>query len=254
MRDFVIEYEKAVEEELNYQPASFDDILQIIICDEGRGYAVSNGERFKISRNEVMLFNPRDVKLIVNESGLKYTSIKISKEFCENIGIDISDIKFKADISNMTIIRTIHELQSVYRSTNQVFKKARLTTVILQILIELATNFVIKREGKIIIKNNEKVRNTITYLTQNYSKKVSLDEITRDKYNFSVLFKKYTNQTVFQYLNNLRVYNATLLIKQGLPIAVAAKECGFDNMSFFAKTFKQYTGKLPSDIKRAITK
>ena len=92
------------------------------------------------------------------------------------------------------------------------------------------------------------------HLTQNYSKKISLDEITRDKYNFSILFKKYTNQTVFQYLNNLRVYNATLLIKEGCPVATAAKKCGFDNMSFFSKTFKQYTGKLPSDIKRAITK
>ncbi len=254
MQDFVLEYEKAVEDELAYLPAGFSDLLEIIICDEGRGYVISNGEKFRFSRNEVILFNPEDIKLIVNENGLKYTSLKISKEFCMNIAIDVSSVKFKTDISNMTIIRMLHELQSVFRSTNEAFKKARLTVVILQILIELATNFVLDKDNRSKIKSNEKIKKAITYLTQNYSKKISLDEITRDKYNFSILFKKYTNQTVFQYLNNLRVYNATILIKEGSPVATAAKECGFDNMSFFSKTFKQYTGKLPSDIKRAITK
>ncbi len=254
MQDFILEYEKTVVDESNYLPAFFEDTLEIIICDEGRGHVTSNGEKFKISRNDVVLFNPGDVKLVENEGGLKYTSLKISREFCVNMGVDISSLRFKTDISNMAMIRTFHDLQSVYRSSNEAFKKARLTAVILQILIELADNFVIERVGRTQLKNNDKVKNAITYLTQNYSKKISLDEITRDKYNFSMLFKKYTNQTVFQYLNNLRVYNASLLIKQGYPVATAAKQCGFDNMSFFAKTFKQYTGKLPSDIKRAITK
>lgn len=254
VQDFIFEYEKDVRDELEFQPAYFEDMLQLIICDEGRGYAFSNGEKTRISRNEVILFNPNDVKLIVNEDGLKYTSLKISKEFCENLGIDISSLNFKMNVSNMTIIRMFHDIQSVYRSQSQTFKKARMTAILLQILIELATNFTVDTAKKMQIKNNEKVRNAITHLTQNYSKKISLDEITRDKYNFSILFKNYTNQTVFQYLNNLRVYKATLLIKEGHSIADCARKCGFDNMSFFSKTFKQYTGLLPSEIKKAITK
>ena len=254
MQDFIFEYEKAVKNELEYLPAYFEDVLELIICDEGRGYALCDGEKFRLSRNEVILFNQNSVKLIVNEGDLKYTSLKISKEFCENVGIDISSITFRSNISNMSIIRMFHDLQSVYRNQNGGFKKARMITAILQILIELATNFTAEGSKKMQIKNKEKIKNAITYLTQNYSKKVLLDEITRDKYNFSILFKKFTNQTVFQYLNNLRVYNATLLIIEGNPVADAARKCGFDNMSFFSKTFKQYTGLLPSDIKRAITK
>lgn len=71
-----------------------------------------------------------------------------------------------------------------------------------------------------------------------------------DKYSLSRNFKSLTGQTVFQYINNYRCSKVTELIINGMPINEAAKMCGFNNMSFFSRTFKKAKGKLPSECKK----
>ena len=60
-------------------------------------------------------------------------------------------------------------------------------------------------------------------------------------------FKKYTGNTVFEYINISRCKTAATLIASGMSVSAAANECGFENLSYFSRTYKKYMGKLPSD-------
>ena len=52
----------------------------------------------------------------------------------------------------------------------------------------------------------------------------------------------------FESLNEYRCMKAAEYISDGKSVSKAASPCGFDNNSFFTKTFKRYIGALPSKI------
>ena len=81
-----------------------------------------------------------------------------------------------------------------------------------------------------------------------------MDELSKvtyiDKYTLSKKFKEFTGITIVDYINNYRSKIALSMIQNGEQIGDAARLCGFNNISFFTKTFKKYTGNLPSYYKK----
>lgn len=120
-------------------------------------------------------------------------------------------------------------------------------------MIELAENHCTEIKDTAKPKSFESIKKTIDYIRNNYSKKISLDELAKnaaiDKYVLSREFKKFTGQTIVEYINSFRCQKASDYIISGYNISEAAQMCGFDNLSFFTKTFKRHMGILPSKIK-----
>ena len=91
-------------------------------------------------------------------------------------------------------------------------------------------------------------------IRENYNKKITLDEISKavlcDKYALCREFKRLTGQTIIENLNNYRCIKAMGFLNEGYTVAKTAELCGFDNLSFFTKTFKKHIGKLPSEYKK----
>ena len=81
-------------------------------------------------------------------------------------------------------------------------------------------------------------------------KKITLDILSEyvhiDKYALCHDFKKATSQTVVQYINNYRCQKAISFLEKGYSVTEVSIMCGFENPSFFSKTFKKYIGVLPS--------
>lgn len=92
------------------------------------------------------------------------------------------------------------------------------------------------------------------YIRGYYNRKLTLDEIAQaiyvDKYALCRDFKRLSGQTIVQYTNSYRCQQAAEHIANGCTVAEAAEQCGFDNISFFIKTFKKYMGMLPSSYKK----
>ena len=99
----------------------------------------------------------------------------------------------------------------------------------------------------------KEVKDTILYIQSNYDKKITLAELSKetyiDKYTLSKKFKEFTGITIVNYINNYRSKMALSMIQNGEQINNTAILCGFNNISFFTKTFKKHTGNLPSFYK-----
>lgn len=94
----------------------------------------------------------------------------------------------------------------------------------------------------------------LDYMRSNFSQKIDLSGIAASagmnpKY-FCTYFKKHTGTTPVTYLTELRIRRAQVLLRQEVTVLEAASACGFENVSFFIKKFKEATGLTPGQYRK----
>lgn len=99
-------------------------------------------------------------------------------------------------------------------------------------------------------QDNNKIDIIFNHVRKNFTKQITLDEIS-EKVSMTVpafcrYFKKVTNKTFTQFVNEFRIVHATkLLAENPTSITDICFESGFNNFSHFNKLFKKFTGKSP---------
>ena len=97
----------------------------------------------------------------------------------------------------------------------------------------------------------DRIKQILEYLQENYKAKVDISNVSAyvglNKDYLCRIFKEYTGQTLIEYLNHYRIECAAKLLAEGKhKIINVAFEVGFDNVSYFIKTFKKYKKCTPS--------
>ncbi|MBP3656076.1 MAG: helix-turn-helix transcriptional regulator [Clostridia bacterium] len=90
----------------------------------------------------------------------------------------------------------------------------------------------------------------ISWTQTHYAQHISLNDAARvsgySKYHFCCRFKALTGMTYLGYLNQVRISHACLNLKNGQPVQKAARESGFESISYFTKVFRRSTGVTPA--------
>ena len=102
-----------------------------------------------------------------------------------------------------------------------------------------------------------KVVETLRYIEINYFRKLTLDEMARIAYiskrQYIRIFKKISGKTFVEFLNGVRINHAKQLLQQdNSKIATVCFETGFEDVSYFYKIFKEFTGTTPKSFKDKI--
>jgi AraC-like DNA-binding protein len=136
---------------------------------------------------------------------------------------------------------------------------------ILSILNELGNSHdfkVLNAEGfsfKTDIEDNDRINIVFNHVRNNFKEELTLAEIA-DKAGMTVpsfcrYFKKITNKTFIQFVNEYRLVHASkLLAEQPMSITDVCFESGFNNFSHFNKSFKAFTGQNPSEFRNRLKK
>jgi len=100
------------------------------------------------------------------------------------------------------------------------------------------------------IRHSSVLRRAERYIWDNYSRKLSLDEIAKasglSAPYFCSIFKEEMGENLSRYLNRLRVEKAaSLLTDSGKTLHEIALLCGFEDQSWFSKIFKSFSGLSP---------
>lgn len=235
--------------------ANWHENLEIQLCHSGEGYFITNGEKFTIQAGDIVIANSNRLHYNGTETKIIYSALLIDSDFCKSADLDFTSFTFQTIIKDKKIADLFAEVIKIYYSAEELCKTAMLQIAVLRLVAELRKKYTASET----VYDDEDVQFTqikeaIRYIHKNYSKKITLDTIAKsiftDQYTLSRKFKAFTGQTVVKYINNYRCERAKELIGMNTSVSEAAELCGFSNMSFFTRTFKSYTGKLPSDYKR----
>ena len=101
-----------------------------------------------------------------------------------------------------------------------------------------------------------KLKKALTYICANYQSDLSLEDMASQagmsrKY-FCTFFKQYTHQSPFDYLISYRISRATYsLLTTEDDITTIAFRHGFNDLSYFIKTFKSIKGMSPGAFRKS---
>jgi len=103
---------------------------------------------------------------------------------------------------------------------------------------------------------NDKIRmGTIyDYIHENYDKKTNVNEVAEvvslSTPAFCRYFKKQTNMTFTDFVNNYRINQAKIFLLKDYSVTEVCFQVGFESLSYFNKLFKQHTGETPSEFRK----
>ena len=94
------------------------------------------------------------------------------------------------------------------------------------------------------------------YLNEHISDSITLETLTRkfavNRNKLNGLFMKQASMTCLNYLLNLRIDLAKILLtKTELPVKEISSRVGYPDPNYFAKLFRNVTGKTPSQYRRS---
>ena len=117
-------------------------------------------------------------------------------------------------------------------------------------LTSACRNVINKREER----SNDIIKTAKQFIEDNYSKDISLDDVSRkvniSPYYFSKIFKDESGLNFIEYLTNLRIDNAKKLLSDtDMSIKEICLSCGYTDPNYFSRSFKKNVGTTPTEYK-----
>ena len=129
---------------------------------------------------------------------------------------------------------------------------------ILSLLRQAEKSYVNSEQYSLILNKNEGERLNVVldYTFQHFKQEVTIEQIAKiaflSRSQFSYFFKLHTGKTYIQFLNELRIENACILLKNDTTtIEQICYEVGFQNVSNFTRHFKKVKGSTPSSYRKS---
>jgi AraC-like DNA-binding protein/ligand-binding sensor protein len=166
--------------------------------------------------------------------------------------VELVVLLFRAAMSpDTTKDNALLEANNRYLKRIQETKNIGELTSVLNTIVERMAGQIFSFQG---IRHAAVLRRAERYIWENYTRKISLEEIARasglSAPYFSTVFKEEMGENLSNYLNRLRVEKAAaMLIETDLSLSEISGSCGFEDQSWFSKIFKYYAGISPGKFR-----
>ncbi|WP_028610039.1 helix-turn-helix transcriptional regulator [Paenibacillus harenae] len=100
-----------------------------------------------------------------------------------------------------------------------------------------------------------RIKKLTAFIADHYSEDITINDLA-ERFNLhpvylGKLFKVNTGSTFKEYLHRIRINNAEIMLSAGdFTVAEATERCGFHDISYFSKVFKEMKGYPPSAAKK----
>ena len=224
--------------------------IELLQATEGSGYVLCGPERLPLTPDTVVLINADTLHCIGTDSHLAYRCLIVDNSFFLANGVPITSLFFQSQLEDPRACSLLEAIAQAYAQYDPEDYRCILAvrTPAQQLVQLLCTQYTTERPDNAA---NEYVKKAVVYLRKHLSSPISLDQLAEavgiSKYHLARQFKLFTGKTVVQTLNRMRCTEARRLIEGGSTVSAAATSCGFENLSYFSRTYKKYLGALPSE-------
>lgn len=233
--------------------------IEILFFIEGTGQVFCDLNTTDVKAGDIFVINSNSVHYVITDNVINYYCLIVDSEYCFSNDIDANHIIFTNLIRNTEAKSKFLKIIAEYKCQEK-YKTTGIRLAVLDLLVFLCRNHSKRSEGKQIAQRSktiENIKTAIGYIKANFNKNLTVDklafEVGLSKYYFAREFKKVTAQTVVTYINMIRCEHAKkLLAQKNYTVGEICKMVGFENFSYFSKTFKNTIGILPSEYRKKL--
>lgn len=240
--------------------------IEIIRVTEGKLGIKLNNNQYTAATGDIIIINPETVHSAMPENCF-YECIVCSLDFLCNTGSEL-DYFIDHIINGEYIIKEhipsgqrevnglINKLFDTMK-TNSAGQRFKVLGLLYMMFGAIMDSSLYTSEINSIHSNKSvvKLKNVLAYIRGNYDKPLSLEDMAEvagmsPKY-FCHFFKTMTTKTPVEYLNSYRIEKASRsLLNSDASVTKIAFACGFNDLSYFIKTFKALKGVSPSKFRK----
>lgn len=251
------------------------DEMELIFIKSGKGNFNINLSPLEVSAGDVIIVPPAALHSGTGDKDIAcdYSAIVFDLNMLKCFDLDSSLINFINPILNNEfeferllksssngydeIINTLCKIHKTYEEKNYAFELEIKSLFFHLISLLFVNNHVSKKNNLKQVENKtiDKIKIILNYIHKNYNQKLTIKALAEiadfSEYHFIRFFKKHTGQTFVQYLNNYRLEKAVeFLINTKLSVTDVSLETGFENISYFIKTFKRRYYVTPEQFRK----
>ena len=245
-------------------PVHWHDELEIIYVKSGFLTVSISGENYIGTPGDAFVVSPGNLHFMGSQAGeVDYFTFLFPLEYISFCTDDMLDDKLLTPLKNGHLMirprikdaakELCEQLAEIYMAENdetesKITAQIKTKIILLQFILEMwKKGFVIENDtsGRNIVE-----KEMVSYIQQNFTGKISLKEFGEqfhlsEKY-ISRYFKEHFHITLSQYITYLRLENAKQLLQDtDLSVTETAMQSGYQNVSYFIRSFKKTYGISP---------
>lgn len=239
---------------------------ELVYVMSGKAECVINGEEQTLDKGEFVLLNSEDVHLArpLEDSSCSLLFVIFSLEYIKQFKNAVDGLLF--DIDSVSGIREsvgnlLGKISDSYGNNSAYVSMLQIAYVnqIYYLLLEHCVCYRrLPNSSGIPKRDFSYAKTAISYINENYSREISLDEISSivnlSPSYFSKYFKKVTQTSFSEYLANLRLEKAIRdMLDNNTSVSAAALKNGFANVKSFITQCKKVYNCTPAQYKKRIT-
>ena len=238
--------------------------LELMRILKGNSTVQLNDRKYKVTKGDVLFINSEVVHSALPQD-CEYECIVFDPHFVA------TNSEFEEIIGNIVnhdmVVKEFSEDEEIKRIINSLFdamKEAKNKFTITGILYSLFGEIISRNyfDEKLYTENENaknlyKLKKVLNYIRTSYSKQITLKDMAQvagvsPKY-FCSFFKTMTAKTPMEYLNSYRIEKAAaILLSSDNSITDIAYSCGFNDLSYFIKVFKDFKGISPKQFRKTV--
>ena len=245
-------------------PVHWHDEFEIIYVKSGFLTVSISGENYIEKPGDAFVVSPGNLHFMGSQTGnvdyftflfpLKYISFRTDDILDDKLlePLNSGHLIISPEIED-TVKEQCEQLVEIYgakkeESQSKITAQIKTKIILLQFILKLW------KKG-FIVENDTSGKNTVekemvSYIQQNFTGKILLKEFGKqfhlsEKY-ISRYFKEYFHITISQYVTYLRLEHAKQLLQDtDIPVTEVAMQSGYQNVSYFIRSFKKTYGMSP---------
>ena len=239
---------------------------ELVYVTKGSAECIVNGEELTLEEGGFILLNSEDVHLVrpVGESSCSLLSMIFSLEYIKMFRNSVDGILFDLESDKDVKVKINSLLGDIAKSFenkssyNSLLQIAYVNHIYYLMLEHCVCYKRLPASSGLPKRDFSYAKTAISYINENYTREITLDEISMivnlSPSYFSKYFKKVTQISYSEYLANLRLEKAIQdMLENNTSVSAAALRNGFANVKSFITQCKKVYKCTPAQYKKRIT-